>query len=107
MKGESALLQLETRIIQELKNIYDPEIPVNIYDLGLIYDIDIDKHNNVEITMTLTTPNCPIADQLLTDVKKYITYIKGVNDVKINLVFYPPWDKSMMSDEALLELGML
>ncbi len=107
MNKDNALLQLKNKIIQELKNIYDPEIPVNIYDLGLIYDIDIDKHNNVRITMTLTSPNCPIADQLLTDVKQHITYIKGINDLNINLVFEPPWDRAMMSDEALLELGML
>jgi len=107
MNKESTSLRLKAGILQELKNIFDPEIPVNIYDLGLIYGIDIDNHNNVKITMTLTSPNCPIADQLLMDVKQHITYIKGVNDVNINLVFNPPWDKSMMSDEALLELGML
>ena len=107
MAENNALSKLKTGIIQELKNIYDPEIPVNIYDLGLIYDIDIDKNNNVKITMTLTSPNCPIADQLLMEVKTHISHIKGVKDAIINLVFDPPWDKSMMSDEALLEMGLL
>jgi FeS assembly SUF system protein len=107
MGKNNALLQLKEEIIRVLKNVYDPEIPVNIYDLGLIYDINVDEQNNVEITMTLTAPNCPIADQLLMDVKSHITQLAGINDVNIKLVFDPPWDKSMMSDEALLELGML
>jgi FeS assembly SUF system protein len=100
-------MTLKDSIIKELRNIYDPEIPVNIYDLGLIYDINIGGKGKVVITMTLTSPNCPIADNLLMDIEKHISYIKGVNDLKINLVFDPPWDRSMMSDEALLELGML
>lgn len=100
-------MKLKDSIIKELRNIYDPEIPFNIYDLGLIYDINADGKGNVVITMTLTSPNCPIADDLLMDIEKHISYIKGVNDLKINLVFDPPWDRSMMSDEALLELGML
>ena len=100
-------MKLKDSIIKELRNIYDPEIPVNIYDLGLIYDINIDEKGKVVITMTLTSPNCPIADNLLMDVEKHVNYIKGVSDLKINLVFDPPWDRSMMSDEALLELGML
>jgi FeS assembly SUF system protein len=107
MEKNNALLQLKEEIIRVLKNVYDPEIPVNIYDLGLIYDINVDEQNNIEITMTLTAPNCPIADQLLLDVKRHITLIDGIKDVNIKLVFDPPWDKSMMSDEALLELGML
>ncbi len=107
MKENNALLQLEAEIVRVMKNIYDPEIPVNIYDLGLIYNINVDEKSNVEITMTLTAPNCPIADQLLVDVKRHITLIDDINDVNIKLVFDPPWDKSMMSDEALLELGML
>ena len=100
-------MKLKPTIIKELRNVYDPEIPVNIYDLGLIYDINIDEKGKVVITMTLTSPNCPIADNLLMDVEKHVSYIKGVSDLKINLVFDPPWDRSMMSDEALLELGML
>ncbi len=107
MKENNVLLKLEAEIIRVLKNIYDPEIPVNIYDLGLIYNINIDEQNNAEIKMTLTAPNCPLADQILMDVKRNVTFIEGVNDVSIKLVFDPPWDKSMMSDEALLELGML
>ena len=107
MEENNASFQLKAEIVRALKNIYDPEIPVNIYDLGLIYDINVDKQNNVEITMTLTAPNCPLADQLLMDVKRHITLINGIDDVNIKLVFDPPWNKSMMSDEALLELGML
>ena len=107
MNENSALLQLEAEIVRVLKNIYDPEIPVNIYDLGLIYDINVDKQNNVEITMTLTAPNCPLADQILMEVRGHIGMINGIKGVNINLVFDPPWDKTMMSEEALLELGLL
>jgi len=102
-----SLLQTETEIVQILRRVYDPEIPVNIYDLGLIYDININEQGIAEITMTLTAPNCPMADQLLMDVKQNVASAEGIKDVNINLVFDPPWDKSMMSDEALLELGML
>jgi FeS assembly SUF system protein len=107
MKKGNALLKLKPEIVRVLKNIYDPEIPVNIYDLGLIYNINMDKQNNVEIIMTLTAPNCPLADNILADIKSQIALIDGINDVNIKLVFDPPWDKSMLSDEALLELGML
>ncbi len=100
-------LQMEGEIVKVLKNIFDPEIPVNIYDLGLIYDIDINEDNVVDITMTLTAPNCPIADQILIEVKDRITAVEGIKDTNVNLVFDPPWDQSMMSEEALLELGML
>jgi len=101
------ILSLEVEIVNVLKNIYDPEIPVNIYDLGLIYDIDIDDDNKVEITMTLTAPNCPVADILPNEIKEKISTIPGISDASINLVFDPPWNQSMMSEEALLELGML
>jgi FeS assembly SUF system protein len=101
------ILQPETEIVGILKRIYDPEIPVNIYDLGLIYDININDQNIVEITMTLTAPNCPMADFLLAEVKQNVALAKGIKGVNINLVFDPPWNRSMMSDEALLELGML
>jgi FeS assembly SUF system protein len=101
------LLQLETNIVNVLKNIYDPEIPVNIYDLGLIYEILIDDKKKVKIVMTLTAPNCPIADQLLSEVKTKVAEIDEVSDSEIELVFDPPWDQTMMSEEALLELGML
>jgi FeS assembly SUF system protein len=101
------VLKLETEIVQVLKNIYDPEIPVNIYALGLVYDIKIDADNRVEIVMTLTAPNCPIADQILNEVKGRIEMLDEVKECSINLVFDPPWDQTMMSEEALLELGML
>ncbi len=100
-------LQLETEIVKILKNIFDPEIPVNIYDLGLIYEINIAPDNNVEIVMTLTAPNCPIADQILNEVKQKIEGLEEVKLCTINLVFDPPWDQTMMSEEALLEMGML
>lgn len=103
----TSVLQLETEIVKILKNIFDPEIPVNIYDLGLIYEINIDAENRVEIVMTLTAPNCPIADQILDEVKGRIEMMDTVKECKINLVFDPPWDQTMMSEEALLELGML
>jgi FeS assembly SUF system protein len=101
------LLSLESEIVNILKNVYDPEIPVNIYDLGLIYDIETDDNKKVVITMTLTAPNCPVADILPNEVKEKVNSIPGVTNVDVNLVFDPPWDQSMMSEEALLELGML
>ena len=97
---------LKQKIIKEIKKVYDPEIPVNIYELGLIYKIDIDKKNNVKVDMTLTTPNCPAADSLPKQVKEYIMNVKGVSDVKLNLVWEPPWDKSKMSEAAKLELNL-
>ena len=97
---------LKQKIIKEIKKVYDPEIPVNIYELGLIYKIDIDKKNNVKVDMTLTTPNCPVADSLPKQVKEYIMNVKGVSDVKLNLVWDPPWDKSKMSEAAKLELNL-
>jgi FeS assembly SUF system protein len=107
MSDQKDYTALEGKIINVLKNIYDPEIPVNIYDLGLIYNIDLDEGNNVEIEMTLTAPNCPIADQILQEVEHQVKNIDGVNQAKVNLVFDPPWDKDMMSDEAKLELGLI
>ncbi len=101
------LLQLETTIVNALKGVYDPEIPVNVYDLGLIYDIHVGDENDVIITMTLTAPNCPIADDILLEVKEVVEAISGVKSVTVNLVFDPPWTKEMMSEEALLELGLL
>tara|TARA_Y100001970_G_C13596554_1_gene538115 strand:+ start:259 stop:561 length:303 start_codon:yes stop_codon:yes gene_type:complete len=97
---------LRDKIINEIKKIYDPEIPVNIYELGLIYKIEIDKNNIVTIDMTLTTPNCPVADSLPRQVKEYILKVNGVSDVKLNLVWDPPWDKSKMSEAAKLELNL-
>lgn len=107
MPDEINYLQLETEIVRVLKDIYDPEIPVNIYDLGLIYEIDVDDDRTVKITMTLTAPNCPVADSLLEEVKERISNIEGIKEVKINLTFDPPWDIENLSEEAKLELGML
>ena len=104
---ENHLLHIETEIVNLLKNIYDPEIPVNIYDLGLIYNIEMVDDDKVTITMTLTAPNCPVADSLLMEVKEKVETVEGVREAEINLVFDPPWDPSMLSDEAKLELGML
>ena len=100
-------MQLETTVLGVLKTIYDPEIPVNIYDLGLIYSIDIDDDDNVTVEMTLTAPNCPVADSILAEVKDKVNFIQGVRTATVNLVFDPPWDQSMMSEEAKLELGYL
>jgi FeS assembly SUF system protein len=100
-------LHLEGEILKALKTIFDPEIPVNIYDLGLIYEIDVDDYDNVDIKMTLTAPNCPVADSLPIEVKEKVKEIEGVNQVNITLVFDPPWGIEMMSDEAKLELGFL
>lgn len=107
MEENNAPLALESEVIQMLKQIFDPEIPVNIYDLGLIYDIIIDAERRVEVVMTLTAPNCPIADQILEEVQFRIAEIPAVAEVKVTLTFDPPWGKEMMSEEALLELGML
>ena len=100
-------LQTEEKIVTMLKTVYDPEIPVNIYDLGLIYKVDIDEEHNVRIDMTLTAPNCPAADFILEDVRQTIESIDGVKSVEVNLVFEPEWDRDMMTEEAKLELGML
>ena len=107
MTEEQNILSLEMEIVNILKNVYDPEIPVNIYDLGLVYDIETDDQHNVKITMTLTAPNCPVADSLPIEIRDKVAAIPGVNHVDINLVFEPPWNQSMMSEEALLESGML
>lgn len=94
-------------IVRALRQVYDPEIPVNIYELGLIYDINIDDDHKVFIKMTLTAPNCPMSDFLLEEVNNAVRDVPGVTDVALELTFDPPWDKSRMSDEALLELGLL
>jgi FeS assembly SUF system protein len=100
-------LEIEGKIAEALKNVYDPEIPVNVYDLGLIYEIDITEEAEANIKMTLTAPNCPMVDMLLTDVEEAVLAVEGVEKVNINLVFDPPWEKSMLSEEAKLELGLL
>ena len=92
-------------VTEALKDVYDPEIPVNIYELGLIYDVSVDK-KNVSIKMTLTTPNCPVAESLPKEVKDSVMEIKGVDKVDLDLVWEPPWDKSMMSEAAKLELNL-
>lgn len=105
MAEKNNYMDLEEVILTVIKSVYDPEIPVNIYDLGLIYDIEIDDESNVEVTMTLTAPNCPVADSILAEVTDKVNFIQGVKSAKVNLVFDPPWDKDMMSEEAKLELG--
>lgn len=99
--------ETEEKIVEMLKTVYDPEIPVNIYDLGLIYKIDVEDDGNISIDMTLTAPNCPAADFIVEDVRQKIESVEGVSSATINLVFEPEWDKDMMSEEAKLELGFL
>ena len=98
-------MDLKEKVITEIKKIYDPEIPLNIYELGLIYDIKI-KDKDVQVKMTLTTPNCPVAESLPKEVKDSILELKDVNKVDLDLVWDPPWDKSMMSEAAKLELNL-
>ena len=98
---------MERQIVDVLKNIYDPEIPVNIYDLGLVYEIDYAPDGVANIRMTLTAPNCPMADYLVEEVHTQVMKVRGVKEVIVEIVFDPPWDKEMMSEEALMELGML
>ena len=98
-------MDLKEKVIAEIKKIYDPEIPVHIYELGLIYDISV-KNNDVSVKMTLTTPNCPVAESLPKEVKDSIMEIKEVKKVDLDLVWEPPWDKSMMSEAAKLELNL-
>tara|TARA_B100000579_G_scaffold134107_1_gene108537 strand:+ start:431 stop:730 length:300 start_codon:yes stop_codon:yes gene_type:complete len=99
-------MSLKNKIIGEIKKIYDPEIPVNIYELGLIYDIVVQNDNSVKIKMTLTTPNCPVAESLPKEVKDSVMKITDVKKVDLDLVWDPPWDKSMMSEAAKLELNL-
>ena len=100
-------MELENTIVDVLKTIYDPEIPVDVYELGLIYEVKIDAKKNVEIEMTLTSPNCPVAESMPKEVEDKVAAIEGVISSKVNIVFAPPWDKDMMSEEAKLELGFL
>ena len=99
-------MKLKDKVVEEIKKIYDPEIPVNIYELGLIYAINVDDKNNVKIIMTLTTPNCPVAESLPNEVKNSVKEIKEANNVELDLVWDRPWDKSMMSEAANLELNL-
>ncbi len=93
------------QIIANLKDVYDPEIPVNIYDLGLVYNVDVDENDNANIIMTLTAPGCPVADMLVEESRQAALLVEGVRDANVELVFDPPWDKTMMSEDARLELG--
>ena len=106
-ENNTPLLELENQIVRMLRTVFDPEIPVNIYDLGLIYKIEVSDDNIVDIEMTLTAPSCPMADFILEDVKMKVEGIEGVKGLNINLVFDPPWDRNMMSEEAQLEPGFL
>lgn len=101
------MIDLENKVVEVLKTIYDPEIPVDIFELGLIYEVNIDAYKNVSIDMTLTSPNCPVAETMPKEVEDKVGAIEGVNSAKVNIVFDPPWDKDMMSEEAKLELGFL
>ncbi|MFH1000301.1 MAG: SUF system Fe-S cluster assembly protein [Bacteroidota bacterium] len=100
-------MELEKSIISTLKTVFDPEIPVNIFDLGLIYEVNVKEDFEVEIIMTLTAPNCPVADSMPNEVNEKIKALDGVKNVHVELTFEPPWDKDMMSEEAKLDLGFL
>ena len=99
-------MDLKEKIIEEIKKIYDPEIPVNIYDLGLIYDIKVEDKNTAKIKMTLTSPNCPVAESLPKEVKDGIMQVEGIENVDLDLVWDPPWNQTMMSEAAKLELNL-
>ena len=99
--------ELKEKVIERLKTIYDPEIPVNIYELGLVYEVNVLPINNVQVVMTLTAPSCPAAQSLPVEVDQKLRTIEGVNDVHVAVTWTPPWDRSMMSEAAQLELGML
>lgn len=100
-------LETEEKIVRMLKTVFDPEIPVNIYDLGLIYKIELAEDGHLSIDMTLTAPSCPAVDFIVEDVRMKVASVEGVKDVEVNIVYEPAWDKSMMSEEAQLELGFL
>lgn len=104
---EEKKLHIESEIVKMLKTVFDPEIPVDVYSLGLIYKIDLDDDGNVSIDMTLTAPGCPMSDFLFGDIRQKVESVEGVKSVNVQLVFEPEWDQSMMSDEAKMELGML
>ena len=107
MKTEAELQAIGEKVVERICQIYDPEIPVNIYELGLIYDIQVSEECDVEIEMTLTSPNCPVAETLPVEVEEKVKVVEEVRNVKVNITFDPPWDKDMMSEEAKLELGIL
>lgn len=99
--------EIQERVIEVLRTVYDPEIPVNIYDLGLIYNIDIDDEFNVKVLMTMTAPDCPEAEYMFMEVRQMIGYIQGIKSVEVELTFNPPWDYNNLSDEVKLELGLM
>ena len=103
----SGFLNLEMEVLSTIKEIFDPEIPVNIYDLGLIYEIDIKENNDAYILMTLTSPNCPVAESMPAEVRDKVRAIEGINEVELDLTFDPPWDRDMISEAGQLELGLL
>lgn len=107
MSDNNEFLTIEENIVRMLKTVYDPEIPVNIYDLGLIYNIEVDENGHLDIEMTLTAPNCPAVDFIVEDVRMKTGSVEGIKSVDVDIVFDPPWDKDMMSEEAQLELGFL
>lgn len=107
MEQEMDTVQLGENIVKALKGIYDPEIPVDIYELGLIYDVMVNTDNEVKILMTLTSPNCPVAESLPREVEEKVMKIDGVKSAEVEITFDPPWSKDLMSEEAKLELGML
>ena len=104
---EDTIADLTEKIVSALKTVYDPEIPVDIYELGLIYNVFVNEDNDVKIVMTLTSPNCPVAESLPQEVKEKVSSINLVNEVEIEMTFEPPWSKDLMSEEAKLELGLL
>lgn len=105
--NKEEIRDLEEKIIVVLRNIFDPEIPVNIYELGLIYEIKVEENGYVAVLMTLTSPNCPVAESMPAQVKEEISNLSGVKEVNVEMTFEPPWDHDMMTEEAKLELGML
>lgn len=107
MADKQKRFEIAQKVQEQLRTVYDPEIPVNIYDLGLIYELDVDENYNVKILMTLTAPNCPVADSFPAEVKKKAEDVEEVNEAEVELTFDPPWTKDMMSEEAMLELGLL
>lgn len=104
--AEMNFMELESAVLDKIKDIYDPEIPVNIYDLGLIYEINVDDDFIAHVKMTLTAPNCPVAESLPAEIEAKVGAIEGIRRCEVEVTFDPPWDKSMMSDEAKLELGL-
>jgi FeS assembly SUF system protein len=104
---EKSLEQIEKDVLDIIRTCYDPEIPVNIYELGLIYEINVNENRDVQVVMTLTSPSCPVAETLPPDVENKIASVEGVTSAKVDITFEPPWEQSMMSEEAKLELGFL